>query len=280
MFLARYNPWRKTKREQLQLWNNLSFDLQKTDIDEQIDLVATSGNMLKQDEHIKMEKFMETMPTIIQMQLVFECNWAEVMKKAKNLEHIVQRCDPLATASPFIQGAGAIPSLYSHIAQSQDQDSDNIPKPLKSTKGKGRKKSGKGKSKPQQLPQPPPPPQKKRNSMKRQTTIIIMRITEVIAEATDHTGVNKAAENPIEDPNKGEGDSKIITGANTTATMDNLTHPTEVITIIITTVIIEAEVVMAKVVTISEVTATDEAFIKARTITNTINITHMMMVHR
>ena len=26
IFLARYNPWRKTKREELQSWNNLSFD--------------------------------------------------------------------------------------------------------------------------------------------------------------------------------------------------------------------------------------------------------------
>ena len=26
MLLAIYNPWGKTKREQLQLWNNLSFD--------------------------------------------------------------------------------------------------------------------------------------------------------------------------------------------------------------------------------------------------------------
>ena len=41
MFLARYNPWGKTKREQLQSLNNLSFDPQKTDIDEQIDLVLT-----------------------------------------------------------------------------------------------------------------------------------------------------------------------------------------------------------------------------------------------
>ena len=50
MFLARYNPWGKTKRDQLQLWNNLSFDPQKTDIDEQIDLALTLGNMLKQDK--------------------------------------------------------------------------------------------------------------------------------------------------------------------------------------------------------------------------------------
>ena len=56
MFLARYNPWGKTKREQLQLWKNLSFNPQKTDIDEYIDLVATLGNMLKQDEHAKMAK--------------------------------------------------------------------------------------------------------------------------------------------------------------------------------------------------------------------------------
>ena len=66
MFLATYNLWGKTKREQLQSWNNLSFDPQKTDIDEQIDLVMTLGNILQQDEHAKMEKFIETMPTIIQ----------------------------------------------------------------------------------------------------------------------------------------------------------------------------------------------------------------------
>ena len=90
MFLARYNPWGKIRREQLQSWNNLSFDPQKTDIDEQIDLVLTLGNMLQQDEHPKMEKFIETMPTIIQTHLIIEPNWAEVTKKAKNLEHIIR----------------------------------------------------------------------------------------------------------------------------------------------------------------------------------------------
>ena len=108
-------------------------------------------------------------------------------KKAKNLEHIIQRCDPLAIASPIIPGAGAVPNLYSHIIRSKDQDSDSIPKPFKSTKGKGGKKSGKGKSNLNNSLNHLPLPQKKRNCMKRQTTIIIMRITEVIAEATDHT---------------------------------------------------------------------------------------------
>ena len=80
----------KTKREQLQSWNNLSFDLQKTDIDEQINLELTLDNMLQQDEQAKMEKFIETMPTIIQMHLIIAPIWEGVMKKAKNLEHIIQ----------------------------------------------------------------------------------------------------------------------------------------------------------------------------------------------
>ena len=121
-----------------------AFDPQKTDIDEQIDLVLRSGNMLGQDEHAKMKKFTETMPTIIQTHLIIEPNWAEATKKAKNLEHIIQKCEAPAIAPPSLQGAGAVPSLYSHMGQLQDQDSDNITKPFKSTKGRGGKKSGKG----------------------------------------------------------------------------------------------------------------------------------------
>ena len=85
MFLARYNPWRKTKREQLQSWNNLSFDPQKSDIDKQINLVLTLGNMLQQDEQAKMEKFIETMPTIIHTHLIIAPNWEEVTRKVKNI---------------------------------------------------------------------------------------------------------------------------------------------------------------------------------------------------
>ena len=51
--------------------------------------------------------------------------------------------------SLIAQGAGAGPSLYSHIAQSKDQDSTSLPKAFKSARGQGRKK-GKGKSKLQQ----------------------------------------------------------------------------------------------------------------------------------
>ena len=58
--------------------------------------------------------------------------------------------------------------------------------------------------------------------------------------------------------------------------MDNLTPPVEAITIIIIMVIIEVEVDVAMVVIITEVVATGEA----KTITNTTNITHMMMAQR
>ena len=48
MFLQRYNPWGKTKNEQLQSWNILSFDPKKTDVDEHIDLINTLGDMVDQ----------------------------------------------------------------------------------------------------------------------------------------------------------------------------------------------------------------------------------------
>ena len=65
MFLQRYNPWGKTKGDQLQSWNILIFDPQKTDVDEHIDLINTLGDMLGQTAESKMEKFIDTMPTII-----------------------------------------------------------------------------------------------------------------------------------------------------------------------------------------------------------------------
>ena len=113
--------------------------------------------MLKQDKQAKMNKFIETMPTIIQTHLIIAPNWEEVTKKAKNLEHIIQRCELPAIALPISQGAGAVPSLYSHIAQSQDQDSAGLLKPFKSARCCRGKKS-KGKAKPQQQPPPPASP--------------------------------------------------------------------------------------------------------------------------
>ena len=64
MFLQRYNPWGKTKREQLQPWSILSFNPKTMDVDEHIDLINTLGDMVDQKEEAKKEKFIETMPTM------------------------------------------------------------------------------------------------------------------------------------------------------------------------------------------------------------------------
>ena len=88
MFLQRYNPWGKTKGEQLQSWNILSFDPKNTDVDEHIDLINTLGDMVDQKEEAKMEKFIETMPMMIQTHLIICKDWAEVKDTAKPLEHI------------------------------------------------------------------------------------------------------------------------------------------------------------------------------------------------
>ena len=70
-----------------------------------------------------------------------------------------------------------------------------------------------------------PLPLNKKNSMKMQTITTTIRIIEVTIEATDPTGANIAVENHFEALNKGEGDNKIITEANTKVTMDNLILP-------------------------------------------------------
>ena len=77
MFLQRYNPWGKTKREQLQSWNILSFNPKITDVDKHIDLINTLGDMVDQKEEAKKEKFIETMPTMIQTHLITCKDWLQ-----------------------------------------------------------------------------------------------------------------------------------------------------------------------------------------------------------
>ena len=134
MFLQRYNPWGKTKRDQLQSWNILTFDPQKTDVDEHIDLINTLDNVLGQTAESKMEKFVDTMPTIIQTHLITCKNWAKTTKKAKELEYIIRKCDPLTAALPTLTQGAAVPSLYSHITHSDDKEETDIPQPFKGVK--------------------------------------------------------------------------------------------------------------------------------------------------
>ena len=148
MFLQRYNPWGKTKRDQLQSWNILTFDPQKADVDEHIDLINTLGDMIGQTAESKMEKFVDTMPTIIQTHLITCKNWEKTTKGAKELEHIIRKCDP---------PAAALPNLYLHIAHLIDKEETDIPQPFKEARPKQPKTKGRGKDKqPQEKSKPPP----------------------------------------------------------------------------------------------------------------------------
>ena len=91
MFLQRYNPWGKMKREQLQSWNILSFNPKTTDVDEHIDLINTLGDMVDQKEEAKKETFIETMPTMIQTHLIMCKDWDTVKDTTKSLEHIIMK---------------------------------------------------------------------------------------------------------------------------------------------------------------------------------------------
>ena len=93
MFLQRYKPWGKTKREQLQSWNILSFNPKTTYVDEHINLINTLGDMVDQKEEAKKEKFIETMPTMIQTHLIMCKDWAAVKDTVKSLEHVIQKCN-------------------------------------------------------------------------------------------------------------------------------------------------------------------------------------------
>ena len=126
MFLQRYNPRGKTKQDQLQSWNVLIFDPQKTYVDEHIDLINTLGDMLGQTAQSKMEKFIDTMPTIIQTHLITCKKRAKTTKKAKELEHIIRKCDPPAAALPNLSKGTAVPGLYSHIDHSDDKEETDI----------------------------------------------------------------------------------------------------------------------------------------------------------
>ena len=279
MFSARYNPWGKTKREQLQSRNNLFFNPQKTDVDDHIDLLATLGNMLKQDKHAKMEKIIETMPTIIQTHLIIEPYLTEVTKKAKNLEHIIQRCDPLATAPPIITGGGAVPGLYSHITQSQDQDSDSIHKPFKSTKGKGGKKSG-SKSKPQQQPQPPPPAPEEEEPYEEINNYYHNENYRGNSRGRRPYRGQPGGRRPFRRSQQwGRGQQNNYRGQyQNNHRQFNTSHGAYYNNNYYT--YYQGRGGHGHVVIITEVMAADKAVIEAITITNTTNITHMMIVHR
>ena len=156
MFLQRYNPWGKTKREQLQSWNILSFDPKNTDVDEHIDLINILGDMVDQKEEAKKEKFIETMPTMIQTHLIICNDWADVKDKAKSLKHIIRKCDPPTPAMPLMATGATVLELYLHIAHLVDKEEGEIPQPFKGAKLKQTRGRGKPKGNSQEQRQNPP----------------------------------------------------------------------------------------------------------------------------
>ena len=104
-----------------------------------------------------MEKFIDTMPTITQIHLITCKTWAKTTKKAKELQHIIKRCDPLTAALPNLMKGTAVPSLYFHTAHSNDKEETDIPQPFKGAQPKQPKTTGGGKGKqPQQKLKTPP----------------------------------------------------------------------------------------------------------------------------
>ena len=106
--------------------------------------------MVDQKEEAKKEKFIETMPTMIQTHLIMCKDWATVKDTAKSLEHIILKCDPPTLAVPMMAPGATVLGLYSHIAHSVDKEEGEIPQPFKGTKPKQTKGRGKPKGKPQE----------------------------------------------------------------------------------------------------------------------------------
>ena len=102
------------------MWNILPFNSKTTDVDEHIDLINTLGDTVDQKEEAKKEKFIETMPTMIQTHLIMCKDWAAVKETAKSLKHIILKCDPPTPAMQMMATGATVPGLYSHIAHLVD----------------------------------------------------------------------------------------------------------------------------------------------------------------
>ena len=92
--------------------------------------------MVDQKEEAKKEKFIETMPTMIQTPLITCKDWAAVKDTAISLEHIIRKCDPPTPAMTMMTTGATVLGLYSHIAHSVDKEEGEIPQPFKGTKPK------------------------------------------------------------------------------------------------------------------------------------------------
>ena len=155
--------------------------------------------MVDQKEEAKMEKFIETMPTMIQTHLIICKDWDETKDKAKSLEHIIGKCDPPTPAMPLVTTGTAVPGLYFHITHSVDKDEAEIPPPFKGAKPKQTRGRGKPKGKPQGHRQNPPKDQEADKSYIYDNTsiitIMIITLLQVRVKAADLLMVKAVADN-------------------------------------------------------------------------------------
>ena len=201
MFLQRYNPWGKTKREQLQSWNILLFNPKNTYVDEHIDLINTLGDMVDQKEEAKKEKFIETMRTMIQTHLITCKDLAAVKDTVKSLEHIILKCDPPTPAMPMMATGATVPGLYSHIAHLVDKEDGEIPQPFKGAKPKQTRGRGKPKENLKNKDRTHPKPKRQMKLIHIKTLTIIIIMPQIRVEATD-LSIVKAVTNNLEGSHK------------------------------------------------------------------------------
>ena len=118
--------------------------------------INTSGDIVDQKKDAKKEKFIETMPMIIQTHLIICKDWADVKDKAKSLKHIIRKCDPPTPTMPLMATGTTVLGLYSHIAHLVDKEEGEIPQLFKGAKPKQTRGRGKPKGKPHEQRQNPP----------------------------------------------------------------------------------------------------------------------------
>ena len=210
-------------------------------------------------------------------------------QEAIELGHIIRKCDPPAAALPTLIQGTAFPSLYSHIAHSNDKEETDIPQPFKGARPKQTKTRGRGKGKqPQQKPNPLWYRYKRNNTLMEIPIITTtMRITEVNPEGIDLIEVNilddfSEVKILVVETNIPKTHSKVnikVTIIKTITTKAILVYTTthvEAINRVIIMANLEAEaIVMVEVITVDMVMA--GLIIEAITTINTISIMVMMM---
>ena len=138
--LTEIQPMGKNKKRTVTIVDILSFNPKTTDVDEHIDLINTLGDMVDQKEEAKKEKFIETMPTMIQTHLITCKDWATVKDTVNSLKHIIMKCDPPTPAMPTMATGATVLGLYSHVAHSVDKEEGEIPQPFKTQKKQNQNK--------------------------------------------------------------------------------------------------------------------------------------------